>query len=451
MRLCVLSLCVLMAGCQLNNTRMTSAEEGMPELPQQWQQHTAGSTVSTQWWQNFGSQELSGLVDLATRQSFDIRSAIARIRQAEAAVTIAGAELWPNVSGQLNASQRGNLNHSEDNRSFGTGLSASYEVDLWGGLEAEQRAAMANLEYSRFDRDAIALSLAANVARQWLQWVGNQERLQIANNNLDIAEHLLDIIRFQHEVGKSSELDVVRQQREVAGQKRVIASLEQEIQQSRVALNILLGETQNVALTTDNLSDLTVPEVGAGVPSDLLFRRPDIAQAEASLQAAEADIDVARAAMLPRVTLSADLGAGGDSADNILRDPVYGLLSGLTAPIFNHGALAARLDSAQAARESLLAQYYKAIVAAVGDTQDALFAIHGVDEQLQAQQIQLQLAREAYDLSEMRYIEGADSLTTLLQSQRDLFNAEDANVSLRLLSLQTRVDLYRALGGGWQS
>jgi outer membrane protein TolC len=182
----------------------------------------------------------------------------------------------------------------------------------------------------------------------------------------------------------------------------------------------------------------------------LLQRRPDIASAEAQLAAASANLQAARAALWPRLTLTGSAGTSAGRASDWLREPVYSLLAGLAGPIFDGGRLAAERDGAQARREELLAGYHKAIVAAWGDVDLALNAVHGLTAQAEAQADVLEQARQAVALAELRYKAGAESLLSLLQAQTTLYAAQDDAVLQRLLQLQARVALYRALGGGWE-
>jgi len=193
------------------------------------------------------------------------------------------------------------------------------------------------------------------------------------------------------------------------------------------------------------------PTIAAGVPSDLLSHRPDIARAEAQLAAAEADVKVARAAMLPSVTLSAQLGSGANQFDDIIRSPFYNLTAGLLAPVFNNGRLSAERDKARARQEELLETYRAAIINGFADVEKALNSIRGLDAQRQWQSEELNQAQTAFDIAQSRYQAGAEDLLTVLETQRTLYAAQDLNVQLRLSRLQASIGLYKALGGGWQA
>ena len=196
-------------------------------------------------------------------------------------------------------------------------------------------------------------------------------------------------------------------------------------------------------------AQLSWPTIDAGVPSELLTRRPDIAGAEARLAAAQADVKVARAAMLPTLTLTANLGSNADKLGNVLRNPFYNLTSGLVAPIFNNGRLSAERDRTTARQQELLETYRGAIINGFADVEKALNSIRGLDQQRQWQSEELNQAQRAFEIAQSRYQAGAEDLLTVLETQRTLYTAQDQNVQLRLSRLQSSIALYKALGGGW--
>ncbi|MGB6105871.1 MAG: TolC family protein, partial [Pusillimonas sp.] len=263
-------------------------------------------------------------------------------------------------------------------------------------------------------------------------------------------QRLLALVQSQFEAGWATELALAQQRTLVASQRRSLAALRQQADQARITLALLAGQTREAIVETSTLAAIYAPAVDTGVPSDLLLRRPDIARAEAQLAAADADVLAARAAMLPSLTFSAYAGASSGRLSSLFDNPLYSVAAGLAAPIFNAGRLAAGHDLAQARREELLADYRQAIVAAFADVQAALAGMHGVQEQLDAQAEELVQAQRALILAESRYRAGAETLLTLLDAQRILYAAQDMAAYLKELHLQSAVDLYRALGGGWR-
>ncbi|WP_433886572.1 efflux transporter outer membrane subunit [Pseudomonas vranovensis] len=458
-RLSVLSISLVLAAC----TSTTPAPSSGLQAPAQWQGQAASTPLPHEnWWQQFSSPALDQLIEHARRSSFDLAAAAARIRQAHASAVIAGAPLLPELKFGLDARRQrllhGNgfdqLDASSRERtstSFGTRLSASYEVDFWGGKTAARDSALFNLQASRFDRQTVELTLLSGVANSYLQSLALREQVRIARLNLSNAEDVLRLVETRYQSGSATALELAQQRSLVAGQQRQVPLFEQQLQEARITLATLLGEpVQALPALDESITGLNWPQIGSGVPSALLSRRPDIATAEANLAAAQADVQVARAAMLPSLTLGADLGSGADTFAQVLRSPYYTLSAGLAAPIFNNGRLRAERDKARARQDELLENYRSSIINGFADVEKALNGISGVDQQRQSQDEEVQQAQIAFTLSERRYQAGAETLLTVLETQRTLYQAQDQQVQLRLARLQGSVALYKALGGGWQ-
>ncbi|MDZ5461657.1 efflux transporter outer membrane subunit, partial [Azohydromonas lata] len=404
------------------------------------------------WWRSFGSAELDALVEQARRHSLDVAAAAARVRQAEAVARQAGAALVPVVAASLQSSREGRAggHAAVAGNHHGAQLWASYEVDFWGRNRAAREAARADWQASTFDRDTVQLTVAAGVASTWLLAVALHERGAIAESNLGSAERLLHWMEARSRAGAATALELAQQRGLVASQCRAVAALRQQAGEARAALALLLGQpAPALAVGPATWAGVQEPRVGAGWPTRRLVQRPDIARAEAQLAAADAQVAVARAAMLPSLTLTAGLGTGGERLSRLLDNPLYSLAAGLAAPVFDAGRLAAGTDLARARREELLAGYRQHIVAAFADVEVALDAAARLAEQSAAQDQELQQAQRALALAESRYRAGAETLLTLLDAQRTLYAAQDMAVQLRLARLQASVSLYRAFGGGW--
>ncbi|MEF9999396.1 MAG: efflux transporter outer membrane subunit [Comamonas sp.] len=445
------AMALVLAGCA---APLPAPVASTTALPAQW--HSAPQTdaqagVTADWWRSFGSAELDALVNQAQAQSLDMAAAVARVQQAGAAARIAGAALLPEVGASLSASRQQRLggNASVDGNLFGAGLNASYEVDFWGRHRAGRDSALSTLQASAFDRDTLQLTVTAGVATTWLQAVALRERIAIGERNLQSAGRLLALVESRVRAGAATPLELAQQRGLVAAQRRGVEALRQQAGDARSALALLLGEDSGPDIATPTLAALQAPSVAAGLPAELLTRRPDIARAEAQLAAADANLLAARAALLPRLTLTGGIASGGDALRRVFDNPLYSLAAGLAAPVFDAGRLAAGRDLAQALREELLAGYRAAIVAAFADTEVALNAVAGVAAQAAAQAEELAQAQRALTLAERRYRAGADSLLTLLDAQRTLYAAQDGAVQLQAQGLQASVALYKALGGGW--
>lgn len=459
-RLTFLAASLLLAACSSPAPRLDSGVQP----PSAWQSaDTPGALQSNQqWWTQFCSPELERLVEQARLGSYDLAAAVARVRQAEASATIAGAPLLPELKAGLNANRQklihgkgySQLDVSPENRSldyYDAELSASYEVDFWGGKRAARDSAVFGVQASEFDRATVELTLLSGVANSYTQALALREQARIAELNLKNAQNVLQLVQTRFDAGSATALELAQQKSLVAEQQRRLPLVQQQAREALISLAALLGRpVQTLPLPTQSFAQLHWPDIASGVPSDLLSRRPDIASAEAKLAAAQADVTVARAAMLPKITLTASLGTGADLAADLLRTTFYNLSSGLTAPIFNNGRLSAERDKAKARQDELLETYRGAIINGFADVEKALSSIRGLDEQRQWQSEELNQAQTAFDIAQSRYQAGAEDLLTVLQTQRTLYAAQDLNVQLRLSRLQASIALYKALGGGWQ-
>lgn len=459
--LSVLSLCLLLNAC----TGTPPAIDSGIAPPAAWQfaERDAAQVTNQQWWTQFGSPQLNRLVEQARRDSFDVAAATARVRQAQASAVIAGAPLLPEVKFNLAASRQrllrgsGNsdLDATESNNtvnSYDANFTASYEVDFWGGRAAARDSAVQSLRASQFDQATVELTLLSNVADRYAQTLAARQRQQIAELNLANARNVLGLVQTRYDAGSATALELAQQKSLVASQQRQLPLIQQLAEESQITLAALLGQpVQAVDMGVEPFQALTWPSIGVGVPSQLLSLRPDIAQAEAQLAAASADVTVARAAMLPTLTLGATVGSGAYKANEILRSPFYTLTSGLVAPIFNNGRLSAERDKARARQDELLHTYRGAIINGFADVEKSLSRITRLDQQRQWQSEELQQAQTAFQIAESRYQAGAEDLLTVLETQRTLYTAQDLNVQLRLSRLQASIALYKALGGGWKT
>jgi NodT family efflux transporter outer membrane factor (OMF) lipoprotein len=415
------------------------------------------ATPTEDWWSAFGSPELSSLIAAAIDANPDLAIAVERARQAEAQVSIAGATLFPALSFDAGSSRRktrpdgGNW---QDSKASSAALTASYELDLWGKNAAAVRSAEATLRASRFDRETVRLTLIAGVANAYFQVLSLRGRLGIARENLGVAERVFAVVDSRVKNGAASALDLARQQAAVLTQRAAIPPLELQERQTLFALAILLGRApEEFETRTSAVTDLTVPRVAAGLPAQLLVRRPDLASAEAQLAAANADVAAARAALLPGIGLTGSAGLASDVFLNFLKSPTATLAIGasLLQPIFDGGRLRAQAEAATSHERELVENYRKAVLAALADVEGTLAAGARTAAQELLQEQVVEQARVALNLAEIRYRGGADDLLTVLDAQRSLFQAEDQLAQIRLSRLQASVGLFKALGGGWQT
>ncbi|GAB3386895.1 outer membrane factor lipoprotein domain-containing protein [Azotobacter armeniacus] len=462
--LALLGLYLLLPAC---SGPLPQPDSGLA-IPGQWRHPPATATAmpDADWWRSFGSEELNLLIHRAHASSHDIAAALARLRQARATATVEGARVFPELSGEMNAIREqligntggyGNeLGATEEERRiehFDTMLTVSYELDLWSANRSRRAAARKRIEASERDRAAVQLTVTADVADTYLQVLALREQIRIALLNLGNAEQVLELVEARHAAGASHALELAQQRSLTANQRWQIPRLQQEEREATIVLATLLGVPVQGLRIRGEFGALRAQGIQAGLPSELLVRRPDIARAEAELAAAEGDVRVARAALLPTLNLEAGLGGGAERASVIADNPFpfLTLEAGLTAPIFNAGRLRAEREQALARQEELLHDYRRAIIDGLADVEKALNALAGIERQQRWQREELEQARQSFALAETRYRAGAATLLDSLESQRTLFQAQDQEIQLRLARLQASVSLFKALGGGWRS
>jgi NodT family efflux transporter outer membrane factor (OMF) lipoprotein len=448
--ICV-ALALALAGCGTTSPML----KPNVNAPAAWNENaTGGAPVTADWWQSFGSAELQRLVTDALAGSPDLAIAIERVRQAEAQVRIAGASLFPTIDLGFGSSTRftSDSRGSSRTEASSAALSVSYELDLWGRNRSGVRSAESSLAATVFDRDTARLTLIAGVATGYFDVLSLRSRLAIARENLAIAERVLQLVSARARNGAASALDVSRQQAAVLSQRAAVLPLEQQERQTLAALAILTGRVpQGFDVKATSFADLQVPAIDPGLPSQLLVRRPDLAGAEARLASANANVAAARAALLPSISLTGSAGLASGALLAVLGGPTSAISLGLSVlqPIFDGGRLRGQVSVAQSQERELVENYRKAILIAFGEVEDALVAASRQAQQETLQQQVQAEAREALRLAEIRYREGADDLLTVLDAQRTLFSAQDQLAQIRQNRLEAAVDLYKALGGGW--
>jgi outer membrane protein, multidrug efflux system len=449
---------LLLSGCDLgpDYERPGAAE------PATWREASSAQAAlwpAADWWRGFGSLQLDQLEAEAQRANYDLGAAVARIREADALARVAGAALLPSVGAGAGASSQRVLFPLNGGTGitypqYTLGLTASYEVDFWGKNQATLAAAKATALASRYDRQVVALTVVTGVATTYFELLALQDRLKVARDNLATAENVLAIIEGRRRVGTAMDLDVSQQQTVVSGLRAAIPPLQQQVSQTTDALAILIGKPpEQMAVAQASLYDLSLPGVAPGLPSELLARRPDVAEAEAQLVAANANIKVARAQFYPSFALTAEGGFASLALSSFLSPAgaVYSLAASVTQPIFEGGSLEGQLQYSKARYDELVQDYRKAVVSAFGNVEDALAAAQRTGEQQAAEEVTVAEARRSYDIAQGRYRVGLTDLLTVLDTENALFPAEDNLVQVRLAHMQALVGLFNALGGGWQT
>jgi multidrug efflux system outer membrane protein len=457
----------LLAGCDVGHDYQRPGLD-IPAAYRATPDTAASAWPTADWWSGFHSADLNALIEAARTHNFDIAAAVARVRQADAQVRIAGAPLLPTLSGNADASWQheglgansstlggrtfGGSNASFDFRSYSAGLSAAYELDFWGHNRAARQSAVASAMFSRFDQQTVALTVVTSVANTWFTALSLADRLAVARHNLADAEQTMAVIQGRFDAGTANRLDIAQQEALVAGERALIPSFASQLEQELIALGILTGQPpERISVQPGTLTELDLPLVAAGLPSDLLARRPDVASAEAQLVAQNFSITVARAAFFPSIQLTASAGYQAPALNQLVTPggALASLAGGLTLPIFDAGTLRGQLDLAKGRYAELLADYRKAVVQAFTDVDTALTAWRYATEQERLQRIAVETAQTAATIARAQMEAGTVDITTVLTTETTLFSDEDTLVQVRLARAQALLNLYKALGGGW--
>lgn len=439
----------MLAGCIFNERSPLGIE--IPGRYKEARSVPPAAPPALDWWRGFRSNELTKLIEEAQTANFDIAAATARIIQADAQSKIAGAPLLP--AADLDASvTRSRPAGLKERTTYRTAITASYELDFWGKNRATSRAAQENAIGVRFDRDVVAISTIVSVATAYFLVLSSQDRLRIARQNVDAASGVLGLIRQRQEAGTASALEVSQQETLVAQQRAQIPALDQILRQNIATLALLIGRAPSfVKVRGGSLYALGIPRVSPGLPSELLYQRPDIRSAEAQLASTDASVEAARAAFFPTITLTGQGGFTSTALRALFRpeSAFYSLAAGLTQPIFDGFRLEGELELAQGRQLEALSLYRRAVVSGFTDVERALIAVRDTAEEERAQQQVVDSSRRAFSIAETRLREGTVDLVTVLITQQALFTAEDNRVTARLARLQAVLSLYQALGGSW--
>lgn len=457
-RAAVAAVTLALAGCSLG------PKYRRPSIPPPpaWSTPTAAAMPqgwpSADWWSGFHSAELARLIASGRTANDDLAAAIARVREADDQVSISTAPLLPSLDGDASGSRQRQINIGSPGaliyNEFAAGLDASYELDFWGENRAIRSAAVAAAVGSQYDRETVELTVMSGIADTYFSALALRDRLRIAQANLASAEETLQGLETDEQAGITTALDVAQQDTVVATVAATIPPLEEQERQEIDALAILVGQTpQSFNIAASGLSGIAAPAVTAGVPSELLVRRPDVASAEEQLIGANADIRAARAAFFPTIDLTASGGYESKALSSLLepQNRVFSLSAGLTQPIFRGGAVLGQYRMSKARYEELLADYHKAVISAFGNVEDSLAAVSDTGDQLQREQTAADKARSAYEMSQYQFHAGTVNILTVLSTETALFSAEDALAQAQLSHLQALVGLFNALGGGWNS
>ena len=411
-----------------------------------------GSTLADMpaWWRAFGDAELDALVDEGLAANHDLQIATARVEEFAARVVATHAQGLPQVGYGADAGRQ-RVGGSAARDSYSTLLSASWELDLWGRIRREDEAARANLLATEQARLGVALTLVSTVVSGYITLLDLDRSLEIAEATLEGRKRNVDVFQMRLDGGAVSEFEMMQVTAEYETAVGSIPELQQAIAQQEDALSVLIGRNPGPIERGGSLQTLRAPPVPAGLPSELIARRPDILQSEQQLIAANALIGAARALYFPTLALTGFGGYASSELDDLFSGPArtWSFAGQLLGPIFSGGAIDSANRQAEARREQALATYRQTIQNAFRDVDDALVAIQSTRALVASLERRVSALQRAVELSRERYDNGYADYLEVLDTERSLFSAELSLSTARGDGYRSLVDLYRALGGDW--
>ena len=463
--LVIVNVCVFV-GCVLG----PDYEQPEVEVPSSFRMQQPGqadehSLADLQWWELFKDTHLQALIHYAQFENKDVRLAAARVREARAQLGVTGADQFPQINGNASAQRQqisgasaqqfglpGGSQEGPTTNQFKATFDLSFELDLWGKFRRATEAAQAELIEQEWARRTVVLTLVSDIAQAYFELQELDLELEIAKLTLRTREETLELIRLRKMMGQSSTLDIRRAEQEVARAQAVIPDLERQIGQKENQLSILVGKNPDIVIRASGLDDQTFPpDVPAGLPSALLARRPDIQEAEQRLIAANAQIGVAKAAFFPQISLTGNYGSQSLEFSDLFvgTSRIWSFGPSITVPIFQAGRNRANLEMADARHDQAVISYEQAIQQAFREVEDALVGHQKIREIRVAQEELLRVSREAKQLAQLEYLNGQANYLDVLDAQRQLFDVEIAFAQTQRNQLLAVVQVYKAIGGGW--
>jgi len=463
-----MSRCLLFLLCGIISACAAPPEIEPPpleiELPAQWSaQKTFEGEIRAQWWMDFNDPELDQVVMRVLENNYDLRAAAARLSQAVAQAKIAGADLKPSADLGFNATRRrqnyiglplpgggGGVNSSLST-TYGVSLDLAWELDLWGRLRSGAAAALADVQATQADLYGAYLSMAGQCVKAWLAMAEASQQLDLAEATLSNYKHSLRQVKSRFESGLRPSLDVRLALSNLEDAEASLVERRLILDQTVRQLEILMGGYPGCTLDPPEALPAMPAEVPAGLPAVLVSRRPDLAAAERRLAATRARLDMAEASLYPRISLTASGGTSSDSLGDLLDGDfrVWAIAGNLTQPLFQGNRLRAGVDQAEAGAEESLAGYTGTVLSAFAEVETALAGETFFAERIQHLAEAVTQAEAARNLAEDRYRMGLEDYITVLDSQRSALSKQSRLLLAQRRRLENRVDLYLALGGGF--
>lgn len=461
-----LGTALLISGCAIGPDFLRPASP----LPERYEASAEGSgeaaaatpaaPVHAQWWTLFDDAYLNTLMTQALENNQDLLAAAARMEAAQAAAREAGADYYPGVNLDASSVRSRTSGETANGKNMGAttstnrrvALGVSYELDIWGRIRRSNEAARAQALSSTFARDALRLSLAGQVADEYLNLRALDAELQVTRETLESQAETLKIVRARVDAGADSALELSQAQASYANAQAQLNQLQRQRALSEHQLGLLAGQP-SLKVPGGDFRKLPLPPLPpVGLPSSLLEARPDVRQAEETLVAANARIGVAKAAYFPSISLTGLLGSESASLSNLFihNSSIWSYGAALAMPIFNAGKTAAQVDQATAGQKEALANYLKTVQTSFREVKDALVTLKEYSEEEIALAAQVDASRQALNIAKARYEAGYVGFLSVLDSQRTYNSAQLLYLELRKNRLSAAVDLFKALGGGWQ-
>ena len=444
----VASLLCLLCGCVVGNDYQRPAID----LPEKFRfdDAQARDLANTRWWEQFDDPALNDLIQSALANNLDVRIATARVEEFYGALGVTRSGRFPQVGADVVAG-RDRAPAQGSSERYQADVFAAWEIDVFGRLTRLTEAARSDLLASEEGRRFAVLSLTSAVASGYVALRALDSQLDIARRTLASREGALRIFQARHRRGAISEIELSQAQSEYANALATIPRLERQQAQAENALAVILGRNPGPIPRARSLEELVLPAVPAGLPSDLLERRPDLRQAELNLVAANARIGAAKALYFPSISLTGLLGTASTAVDSLFTGPseLWSYAGTVTAPIFTGGGIKGQVDIAEAREQQALFAYRRAIQVAFLEVDDALIAGTKSREELNAQAQRLEALRTYARLAHMRHDNGYSGYLEVLDAERGLFNAELDYARVKGETYFALIDLYKAMGGGW--
>jgi multidrug efflux system outer membrane protein len=453
----VFGVALLLAGCTMIPRYHQPALPVPAQYPVSGGETAPAAAADIEAHEVFRDERLRRLIDLALNGNRDLRTAVLNVQQAQAQYRISRAALLPEVTGSAAATRShsavSGVGYTANNFSASVGVTA-YELDLFGHVRSQNAVALEQYFQNEETRRAAQVSLVGQVATQYLSLRETEELLALSQNTLAAVQSSYELNKALFNAGASNELDFRQAEGQVGTARINVETYQRQLQQGRDALQLLLGTPIPQELPPARpFSDADmVADVPAGLPSDLIARRPDILSAEHALKAANANIGVARAAFFPTISLTGSVGVSSPQLSSLFRtgSGVWNFGPQLSVPLFNGGRNAATLEVARVESDLKVAAYEKAIQSAFREVSDALVDVDSYARQITLEQSLIDTEQRRLELATLRYRQGEDSYLNELAAQQDLYSAQQGLLQAQFGRLSAKVSLYQALGGGWK-